>query len=244
MKFEIQGMYALVVGGTSGIGEATVRALVNQGCKVIATGVTRAEIEACQSNSELEDVSFRLLDVADSDAVRACIADLPCLDILVNAAGIGGGGDEFEEAGFQRSIDINLSGTMRVCYAALELLERRGGSIVNLASVMSFFGTGTAPAYSASKGGVMQLTKSLAIAWAEKGIRVNAVAPGWIDTPMTSAMQSDVERNERVLARSPMGRWGKPEEIAQGIVFLSSPSASFITGVVLPVDGGFMAVGI
>jgi 2-dehydro-3-deoxy-D-gluconate 5-dehydrogenase len=244
MNREMKGLHALVIGGTSGIGKATVRALTEVGCNVVATGVTKGEIEACENRPELKKVSFRLLDISDSDAVQACIGDLQRLDILVNAAGIGRGSDEFEEDGFQRTIDVNLSGTMRVCYAAKELLGRQGGSIVNLASVMSFFGTGTAPAYSASKGGVAQLTKSLAVAWAEKGIRVNAVAPGWVDTPMTLGMQEDVERNERVLARSPMGRWGKPEEIAQGIVFLSSPSASFVTGVVLPVDGGYMAVGI
>ena len=244
MSKEMKGLHALVVGGTSGIGEATVKALVSAGCQVWATGVSSAEVQDCQNRADMQDVRFLVLDVADSSAVRGCLSELERLDIVVNAAGIGRGAGEFEEEGFQRTIDINLSGSMRVCYAARPLLARQGGSIVNLASVMSFFGTGTAPAYSASKGGVMQLTKSLAVAWAEDGIRVNAVAPGWTDTPMTKEMQADTERNQRVLARSPMGRWGRPEEIADGIVFLSSPSASFITGVVLPVDGGYMAVGI
>jgi NAD(P)-dependent dehydrogenase (short-subunit alcohol dehydrogenase family) len=175
---------------------------------------------------------------------RRWSAQFTRLDILVNAAGIGGQGPaEFTEEGFVNSININLSGTMRVCYAAKELLAARGGAIVNIASMMSFFGSATALAYSAGKGGVVQLTKSLAVSWAPAGIRANAVAPGWIETPMTRPLQADAERNARVLARSPMQRWGQPEEIATGILFLCSPMASFVTGVVLPIDGGYMVSG-
>jgi NAD(P)-dependent dehydrogenase (short-subunit alcohol dehydrogenase family) len=110
--------------------------------------------------------------------------------------------------------------------------------------MMSFFGSATGPAYAASKGGIVQLTKSLAVAWAPHGIRCNAVAPGWIDTPMTRAMQSDHERYGRIQARTPMARWGKPEEVAAAIAFLASSSAGFITGTVLPVDGGYMVNGV
>jgi NAD(P)-dependent dehydrogenase (short-subunit alcohol dehydrogenase family) len=109
---------------------------------------------------------------------------------------------------------------------------------------MSTFGSPTAPAYASSKGGVVQLSKSLAVAWGGEGIRVNAVAPGWTDTPMTRGMSADVERNARVLGRTPLGRWGQPEEIAQGIVFLCSPAASFISGALLPIDGGYTACGV
>ena len=109
--------------------------------------------------------------------------------------------------------------------------------------MMSFFGSGTAPAYAAGKGAVVQFTKSLAVGWAEAGIRVNAVAPGWIDTPMTRPLQDDAARNARVMGRSPMKRWGRPEEIAAGIVFLCSPMASFVNGVVLPIDGGYLVAG-
>ncbi len=244
MTADLQGKSAVVIGGTSGIGLATVVALVRAGCRVWATGVAQSELDACRVLPELEAVQLGLLDVGEPLAVTAFFSALERLDILVNAAGVGRGSSEFSEEGFLRTLEINLGGTMRTCYAARELLARQGGSIVNLASVMSFFGSPTAPAYAASKGGVVQLTKSLALAWAEHGIRVNAVAPGWIDTPMTRAMQADPERNARVLARSPMGRWGKPEEIAAGIQFLVSPAASFVTGIVLPVDGGYMAVGI
>jgi NAD(P)-dependent dehydrogenase (short-subunit alcohol dehydrogenase family) len=129
---------------------------------------------------------------------------------------------------------------MRACAAAREGLKARGGCIVNTASMLSFFGGGLTPGYSASKGGVAQLTKSLAIAYAADGIRVNAVAPGWIATPLTQALQEDPVRHAQIVGRTPMGRWGQPEDVADPVLFLASPAARFITGVVLPVDGGYL----
>ncbi|MBJ2303734.1 MULTISPECIES: SDR family NAD(P)-dependent oxidoreductase [unclassified Pseudomonas] len=244
MSIVMNDKAALVVGGTSGIGLATVRRLLEAGCEVRATGVSQAEVESCQDDSGLAAVDFAVLDVGDSDAVTAYFSGLARLDILVNSAGIGRGASEFTEEGFVRTLEINLIGTMRCCYAARELLARHAGCIVNLGSVMSLFGSPTAPAYASSKGGVVQLSKSLAVAWGKEGIRVNAVAPGWTDTPMTRGMSADTERNNRVLGRTPLGRWGQPEEIARGIVFLCSPDASFITGALLPIDGGYTACGI
>jgi NAD(P)-dependent dehydrogenase (short-subunit alcohol dehydrogenase family) len=129
---------------------------------------------------------------------------------------------------------------MRACSAARGLMRTSRGTIVNTASMLSFFGGGLVPAYSASKGGVAQLTKSLALAYAQDGIRVNAVAPGWIATPLTQALQDDDGRSRAILERTPLGRWGEPDDVAQAVVFLCSPAAAFITGTIVPVDGGYL----
>src|SRR5262249_11909744 len=157
-------------------------------------------------------------------------ARLGRLDVLVNAAGmILRGGLEFEPEGFRRVVDVNLTGTMRLCVACRPRLAERGGSVLNVASMLTFFGSGAAPAYSASKGGVGQLTKSLAIAWAPQGIRVNAIAPGWVQTALTRPLFEDPSRSEAIVARTPLGRWGRPEDVAGASLFLCSPAASFIT---------------
>ncbi|MES2025586.1 MAG: SDR family oxidoreductase [Pseudomonadota bacterium] len=240
----LEGKCAVITGGTSGIGRSAALALKAAGAKVIATGVSEKEVKAALADPAFAGIDAAVLNVAYDKDVNDFFAGLTRIDILVNAAGIGGQGPgEFQAESFANTLNINLTGTLRACTAAKPLLQKQGGAIVNIASMMSFFGSATAPGYSASKGGVVQLTKSLAVAWAELGIRVNAVAPGWIDTPMTKPLQDDPERNARVLDRSPMKRWGRSEEIADGIFFLCSPLSTFVNGVVLPIDGGYLAVG-
>jgi NAD(P)-dependent dehydrogenase (short-subunit alcohol dehydrogenase family) len=232
------GRRVLVTGGTGGIGRAIADAFAAEGAEVVVTGLTEAEVESCRDAAG--GLTAHRLDVADQAAIDRLAAGFERLDVLVNAAGmILRGGLEFEPEGFLRVVDVNLTGAMRTCRACRALLAGRGGSIVNLASMLSFFGSGFAPAYSASKGGVAQLTKSLAIAWASEGIRVNAIAPGWIETALTRALTADPARSGAILARTPLGRWGRPEDVAGAALFLCSPAAAFITGVVLPIDGGY-----
>ena len=169
------------------------------------------------------------------------IAALPALDVLVNCAGIINRAAEHDLAVFTQVIDINLAGTMRTCTAARPLLAATGGAIINLASIMSFLGGPLVPAYTASKGGVAQLTKALAVAYAPQGIRVNALAPGWIETPLTKPVRDDPTRSAQLLGRTPLGRLGQPDEVAGAALFLASPAARFVTGTILTVDGGFLA---
>jgi NAD(P)-dependent dehydrogenase (short-subunit alcohol dehydrogenase family) len=230
----------LVTGGTSGIGYAIAQAFATDGTIVTATGATTAEVTRAQEASASGTLNFQVLDVRDDVAVKQWVTAMGPLDVVVNCAGIIQRQAELESEAFARTIDINLNGTMRVCAAAREGLKARGGCIVNTASMLSFFGGGLVPGYSASKGGVAQLTKSLAIAYADDGIRVNAVAPGWIATPLTQALQDDPARAAPILARTPMKRWGTPDDIAGPVLFLASSQARFVTGVVLPVDGGYL----
>ncbi|MBS0203778.1 MAG: SDR family oxidoreductase [Planctomycetes bacterium] len=232
--------HVFVTGGTSGIGAAIARSFAVDGARVTAVGATLAEVQAARQQPEMTGITVAALDVRDSAAVAEFVAGLGELDVVVNCAGVIRRGDEHSPDVFADVIDINLTGTHRVCAAARAGLKSRRGCIVNAASMLSFFGGGLVPAYSASKGGIAQLTKSLAIAYAADGIRVNAVAPGWIATPLTQSLQDDATRSAQILARTPLGRWGTPDDIAGPVQFLASPAARFITGVVLPIDGGYL----
>ena len=230
----------LITGGSSGIGAGIAQAFAGQGDAVTVTGATPAEGARAAADPAFAGIDCQVLDVRDGAAVIALVQGLGELDVVVNCAGVIRRGAEHDPAAFAEVIDINLVGTLRVCAAARPGLAPRRGCIVNTASMLSFFCGGLVPGYSASKGGVAQLTKSLAIAYAADGIRVNAVAPGWIATALTQALQDDPQRAAPILARTPVGRWGTPQDVAGPVLFLASAAAAFVTGVVLPVDGGYL----
>jgi NAD(P)-dependent dehydrogenase (short-subunit alcohol dehydrogenase family) len=210
--------------------------LLTRGWSVVATGATDEEVAASPS---AENLTLAQLDVTDQESVDRLISGPGRLDALVNCAGVNRRLDEYDLAVFEQVIAVNLTGTMRLCMACHPLLKASGGTVVNIASMFTFFGAPLSPGYAASKGGIAQLTKSLAVRWADDGVRVNAVAPGWIETAMTQPLLQDTARVESILKRTPMKRWGKPEDVARVVALLLSDDTAFMTGTVVPVDGGY-----
>jgi NAD(P)-dependent dehydrogenase (short-subunit alcohol dehydrogenase family) len=232
-------MKALVTGGSTGIGYGIANAMVEAGYDVTVTGLTDEQVAAVPQRPRLSAVR---LDVTSDDSVAAVLAPFDELAALINCAGvIFRNFAEYDIKTFQKVIDVNLTGTMRMCVGARPKLAAARGAIVNTASMLSLFGGPAIPAYTASKGGVAQLTKALAVAWAPEGIRVNAIAPGWIATELTRGLVEDESRSDAILGRTPMRRWGNPGDVGGAAVFLCSEAARFITGVILPVDGGYAA---
>ncbi len=224
----------VVIGGTSGIGHAIASAFRDAGAIVTATGATDAEVAAATGDK----IAFQKLDVRDTAAMEAFAGGFGNVAALVDCAGVNLRAAEWTMDGFATALDINLTGAMRAGLAFRPKLS--GGAMLCIGSMFSFFGAPHAPAYAASKAGVVGLVKSLALAFAKEDIRVNALAPGWIETAMTAVPRANAARNAELLSRMPLGRWGTPDDIAPAALFLCSPLAGYITGAVLPIDGGYL----
>ena len=236
--FDFAGSEVLVVGASrAGIGAAIARAFQDAGAAVTITGV-----EPEPAAEDRGRFAYHQVDVTDMQAVTALSAAMPRLDVLVNGAAITARGEEMEPGFFARVLDINLHGSFRCALAFEPQLAASRGSLINISSMYASFGSPNNPAYGASKAAVQQLTKSLAISWAGAGIRVNAIAPGFIVTAQSARSRTDPAHVARVADRTPLGRWGQPEDIAGTALFLASPLAGFITGACIPVDGGYSIV--
>ena len=237
---DFSGAGVLVVGGTGGIGNAIAVAFRDRGARVCITG-TRPDASAYSGEGiDCSNLHYRQLDVADREAIEALQLPFAGLSVLVNAQGIASSLelDPLDPDQFERVLAVNLSSVAWLCARFRADLAASRGSVVNIGSGACFKAVPHRPSYSASKGGLLTLTKSLAAAWAKEGVRVNGIAPGYVPTRMTAASESAAERHRQSVERIPMGRWGEGPEIAGVALFLASPLASYVTGQMLAVDGG------
>lgn len=237
-RFEFTGASVIVTGGTSGIGRATADAFAAAGARVLVTGTRRA---ASEYESLPKGAEYRQLNLESPESIAGFAASVDRVDVLVNNAG-----HTMPQSAFATTVQVNLMAVHDLSTRLHEKLKSSrlpgGASVVNLASMMSYFGSPWFPAYGAAKAGILQLTRTLAAAWAKDGIRVNAVAPGSVPTAMTAPFANDPAVHRMVSDKTPMGRWAEPGEIAAPILFLCSDAASFVTGHTLVADGGYSIV--
>lgn len=246
--FKLDGKAALVTGGSRGLGAAIAVALAEAGADVACHGNTHAPDATCAKIAAMGRRCFAIRgDLSDRRVpqrlIDTTINELGQIDILINNAGTirRAPAIDYEEADWDAVIEVNLSSVFRLSQlAARQMIACGSGKIINLASLLSFQGGITVPAYAASKGGVAQLTKALANEWAARGVNVNAIAPGYMRTDNTMALQQDETRNRQILERIPAGRWGEPADLAGAAVFLASAASDYLHGHVLVVDGGWM----
>ena len=251
--FDLTGRVAVVTGGNGGIGLAMAEAMAGAGAAVVIAARDREKSEKAVARLAEKGgkAAFIAFDASDEASCRGLVAEaerqMGRLDILVNNAGmsIRKPAEDYTAAEWHAVLDTNLSGAFYCSQAAHAAMKRaRGGKIINIGSMFALFGAAYAIPYSASKGALVQMTKSLACAWARDNIQVNAVLPGWIDTELTRNARAQVPGlHERVLSRTPMGRWGEPQDLAGIAVFLASAASDFVTGAAIAVDGGFSAMG-
>jgi 2-deoxy-D-gluconate 3-dehydrogenase len=251
--FDLTGRVAVVTGGNGGIGLGMARGLAAAGASIVIAGRNLAKSQAAVTELSTGGVKAIALtvDVNDADAVKAMVADtltaLGRIDILINNAGMNvrKNPDKLALEEWDSVIRTNLTSAFVISKAVHPAMKQAGGGkIINIGSMMSIFGASFSPAYGASKGGIVQFTRSCAIAWAPDNIQCNAVLPGWIDTELTQSARREVDGlHDRVLARSPSGRWGAPGDFAGIAVFLASRASDFVTGAAIPVDGGFSVQG-
>lgn len=246
--FDIDGKKAILTGGAGGLGYKMAEGLLESGVTVAIIDISPKLDETVEKLSKIGTVFGVKGNILTSEGRKEAFNKSLSLlgndiDIMINCAGVQKRhpSEEFPLEDWQFVIDINLTAVFELCQlAGKEMIKKGKGKIINVASMLSYFGGFTVPAYAASKGGVMQLTKALSNEWASKGINVNAIAPGYMATEMNTALINDENRNSKILARIPAGRWGTGDDVKGAILYLASPASDYISGAIIPVDGGYL----